>query len=48
METIYEFTRKQLIEAFNKWNQEFESNPEDFQDQLNAEKQADSLIEYLK
>jgi len=48
METIYEFTRQQLIEAFNKWNKEFESNHEYFKDQLDAKKQADALIEYLK
>ena len=47
METIHKFTREQLIEAFTEWNKEFDLNPEDFEDQLNAEKQAETLIKYL-
>ena len=47
METIHKFTREQLIEAFIQWNKDFDLNPEDFEDQLNAEKQAEALIKYL-
>ena len=47
METEYKFTRTQLIEAFRKWNKEFELKPEDFNDKYDAEKQADALIMYI-
>ena len=35
MERIYVFTKAELIEAFNKWNKEFDLKPDDFQDGLN-------------
>ena len=48
METVYEFTKLELIKAFKKWNKEFEDNEDDFQKELDPVKQANVLIEYLK
>lgn len=48
METVYEVTKSGLIEAFKKWNKEFEENEDKFQKELDPLKQATALIEYLK
>lgn len=45
----YEFTKVQLIKAFNKWNEDCLNDPNDFYDiKWNSGKeQADVLIKYL-
>jgi len=45
----YTFSRSELILAFQKWNRNYLANPEEFDEitKDSAEKQADTLIEYL-
>jgi hypothetical protein len=52
MEQTFEITKAQLIEAFRKWNEEYENDPKSFQDELgdpqkDAEKQAAYLLKKL-
>ena len=52
MEEKFEFTKEELIEAFRKWNEEYQNYPESFKDELGnpqkaAKNQADILIEKL-
>ena len=48
----YVITRQQLIEAFQKWNKDYNQNPEKFDEledpEKDAERQADHLIKLLE
>jgi hypothetical protein len=45
----YSFTKTELIEAFRKWNYDYLTNPEQFEDitEDSAEGQANDLLDYL-
>lgn len=49
MEKTYEFTKKQIANAFKKWNEDYKNNPEKYGEIIPGceEKQAEVLIEYL-
>ncbi len=50
MDEHFEFTKSQLIKAFQKWNDDFKKDFERFSDdeEKMAEGQAETLIEYLE
>ena len=49
MDKKLEFTRTELIEAFKKWNDESQDNPDEFADLKYGDETilADTLIKYL-
>lgn len=50
METLLEITKSELIEAFRKWNEDYKSNPDDYNSkdvEPNPVDQAEALINFL-